>query len=327
MKRKDTALLVGGTLTGMGVVMNVLALGFIKENFTRRAPKIKPGKIESIDEMHIDYLRRKNSKWLKMQKKDSIVIRSHDGLKLKGEYFHNSETDREKDEPVDIVLFIHGYGGTGYKDMLIFTDYYRKKGYDMMLIDQRSHGKSEGSAITFGALEKEDISRWVNYLVKKFNGNCRIILHGWSMGAATAYLAAANGLPKQVKGIVYDCGYSVAETQFLHVAKQIAILPTAMLWYIIQFMKPWCKFLCGFSMSDSSPLLVSHKMHLPIFFVHGDKDSCVPVSMGKIMYEATYESAYRDLLIVPDADHTYSYIHGKSEYELGLDKLLNACMD
>jgi len=327
MKKRDTALLIGGTVTGMALVTNLLALGCIREHFVRRVKEEKPGKIESVDEMHIDYLRRKNLAWIKKQYAERMQIRSRDGLNLRAEYIHNSEAVREENEPVNIVLLSHGYGGSGYKDMLIFTDFYRKQGFDMLLVDQRSHGKSDGSAITFGALEKGDIVLWIRELIDKYNGNCRIILHGWSMGAATCYLAAAQGLPSQVKGIVFDCGYGVAEAQFFHVAKNTIALPKTLLWYILQFMKPLCRILCGFDMKDSSPLFVSRSMKLPIFFVHGDADSCVPAWMGRRLYDATDRATYRDMLVVPKADHTYSYIYDKAGYEEGILRLFENCLN
>lgn len=326
MKKFDTALLIGGTVTGMGIVMNLLALGCIRENFVRKTPKVKPGEIESVDEMHIDYLRRKRLAWVKEQHVEHMQIKSKDGLKLRGEYIYASECDRKEDEPVNIVLMSHGFRGSGYKDMLLFADYYRKQGYDMLLIDQRSHGKSEGSAITFGALEKGDIALWTRELIDKYDGNCRILLHGWSMGAAICYLAAANGLPPQVKGIVYDCGYSVAEAQFLHFAQKFMSFPKVLLWYVLQFMKPWCRILCGFDMKAASPLFVAHNMKLPIFFVHGGIDSIVPAWMGRRLYEATDRTSYRDMLVVPDAEHTYSYMYDKAGYEDGISKLIEKCM-
>lgn len=327
MKRKDNLLLIGGTLTGMSVVMNALAFLSIQNFLTRKQPKIPAGKIESVDEMHVDYLRRKNHAWLKDQTRDKIVIKSHDGLKLRGEYIHNSEANRKEGEPVKVVLLSHGYGGSGFKDMTIFTDFYRRQGYDILLFDQRSHGKSEGSAITMGALEQEDIARWVDYIIRKNKENCKILLHGWSMGAAAVYLAAANGLPSQVKGVVFDCGYDMVEAQFMHTAKKLVILPKTLCFYILQFMRPWTKFLCGFSMWEASPIYVSRYMKLPILFVHGKEDTVVPFKMGYRLYEASDKTPYRDFLAVKDADHTYSYIRQKGAYEAALLKLMDACMN
>lgn len=326
MKKKDTALLVGGTLTGMCVVLNVLALECIRKNFVRKSPKVYPGKIESVDEMHMDYLRRKNIAFIKNRRIENLEIKSRDGLVLFGQYIYSNSSQNEN-EPTNIVILSHGYGGNGYKDMVIFTEFYSKMGYDVLLIDQRAHGKSEGTAITFGAHESDDIILWARTMVEKHAGNCKMLIHGWSMGAAGAYLAAAKGLPTQVKGIVYDCGYSVAEAQFMHFAKRTIPLPNTLIWYVLQFMKPWCKILCDFNMKDSSPLFVSRSMRLPIFFVHGAEDSCVPMWMGRRLYEATDRTAYRDMLIVPETEHTYCYIHAKDAYEDGILKLIEKCMN
>ena len=326
MKKKDTALLIGGTVTGMALVVNGLAFACIREHFIRRAHRVKPGRIESVDEMHADYLRRKALGWIKEQNCRELKLETMDGLLLKAKYVHNSEAKRAEGEPVNIVLLSHGYGGADHKDMLVFTEFYREQGYDMLVIDQRAHGKSGGSAITFGALEKEDVSGWVGVLNDMWNGNCRILLHGWGMGAAASYLAAAAGLPTQVKGIVYDSGYAVAESEFLHFAVRNMHLPKTLMWYIIQFMKPWCRILCDFNMRAASPLFVSGRMRLPIFFVHGGADSTVPLWMGRRLYKATDRTPYRNMLVVPEAEHTYGYIYDHPKYEEGILKLMDACM-
>jgi len=328
MRKRDTFRLIGGTVTGMSIVLNVMAFTAIREKFYRHTPKAaKPGKIDSVDEMHIDYLRRKSLDWIASQEVEELTVRSQDGLTLTGKYIHNSEAKRSGSDPVKLVILSHNYMGTGYKDLLIFGDFYRKQGYDIMVIDQRAHGDSEGEIICFGAKEKEDMIRWVRLAIDKAGAGSHILLHGWSMGAAIAYLAAAQGLPPQVKGIVYDCGYSTAEAEIFYTAKKITHLPKVILWYVLQMMKPWCKLVCGFDMDDTAPLFVSRDMKLPILFVHGDADTSVPLWMGRRLYEATDKTPYRDMLIVKGAEHTCSYARDKKAYEAAVIKLMNNCME
>lgn len=327
MRKRDAAMLFGGTFTGMSVVLNCLAALAVKENFSRRNPKkIEPGKIDSVDEMHIDYLRRKAVEWINTQPRESLEIKSREGLTLRGRYIHNTEANREAGEPTKVVILSHGYGGTGFKDLLIFTDFYRKQGFDILVIDQRAHGKSDGKAITFGAKEHVDMIRWVRTVIDKAGDDCEILLHGWSMGAAICYLAAAEGLPPQVKGIVFDCGYSVAEAQFFFIGKRALHLPKALIWYVLQAMKPMLKLVLNFNIKDSAPLFVAKSMKLPIFFVHGTDDEVVPLWMGRKLYEATDRTSYRDMLVVRDANHTYSYVRDKSGYEAGILRLIKKCM-
>ena len=326
MRKRDVVGLLGGTATGMSVVLTGLAAVAIQENFTKRCPRAaKPGTIESVDEMHIDYLRRRALEWVKTQEKEDLEIKSKDGLTLRGQYIHNIDAGRAADEPKKVVLLSHGYGGTGIKDLMIFVDFYRKQGFDICVIDQRAHGLSDGAVITFGAKEQGDLIRWVRTIVGIAGDDCKILLHGWSMGAAICYLAAAEGLPPQVKGLVYDCGYSVAEAQFLHSAKKMTHLAKPLLWYIIQAMKPLLKLFINYDMKDSAPLFVAKDMKLPIFFVHGAADEIVPLWMGRKLYEATNRASYRDMLIVPEANHTYSYLHDRKGYEAGILKLLENC--
>ncbi|MCR4754873.1 MAG: alpha/beta hydrolase [Lachnospiraceae bacterium] len=327
MNKRDIGILLGGTVAGMSLTMVGAAYTVIKENFMRRKPYVpKPGQIESVDEMHADYLRRKGIAAIKAQKVEKVGIVSRDGLSLNGHYVHNTEAKRTPGEPVNVVLLSHGYGGSGYKDLSIFAEFYVKQGYDILVIDQRAHGNSEGRYITFGDHESDDVAGWVDKIIEIAGDNCRILLHGWSMGAATVYLAAAKGLPKQVKGLIYDCGYSTAEAQMFHIAKKSMGLPDPLLWYMLQFIKPVAFFFCGFSINSASPILASRNMTLPILFVHGAKDSVVPVKMGRRLYHATIRTDYRRMLIVPDADHTYSYVYDKTGYENAIKSLMKYCM-
>ncbi|MBR6389798.1 MAG: alpha/beta fold hydrolase [Lachnospiraceae bacterium] len=326
MKKKDVGMLIGGTAVGMSTVMAGAAVSLIRGYFTRRKPHEPiPGQIETVDDMHVDYLRRKSIGAIRAQETEELTIRSNDGLNLHGHYVHNTTAKRKKNEPVNVVILSHGYGGTGYKDLSIFADFYIKEGYDILIIDQRTHGRSDGTYITFGAREHEDVALWVDRVVQIAGDDCRILLHGWSMGAATVYLAAAHHPAPQVRGVVFDCGYAVSEAQLLHAAQGFTRLPKALLWYVLQFLKPLCSLICGFSINEAAPLFVAAHMRLPIFFVHGEADSVVPLWMGRKLYRATTRAPYRDMLTVPDAEHTHAYVVDKKGYEEGLLELMKQC--
>ena len=134
---------------------------------------------------------------------EDVSITSHDGLKLTGRYYHVSDG-----APLEIQC--HGYKGNPFVDFAGAWSIAKAAGRNVLLINQRCHGGSEGKTITFGILERRDVMGWIDYASNRF-GNVPILLSGVSMGAATVLMASALDLPPNVKGIVADCPYSSPE--------------------------------------------------------------------------------------------------------------------
>lgn len=54
-------------------------------------------------------------------------------------------------------------------------------GLNVLLVDQRSHGESEGRLITFGVKERRDVVTWIDYVLEHFGDDTEIFLSGLSM--------------------------------------------------------------------------------------------------------------------------------------------------
>ena len=310
-----------GILAFSEAVFTGAGLGAFMMNLRRR-PEWNDGiRILSQDDMRNDFYRRKHMIWINSQKQEIYEKESFDGLLLKATYVYNEAQTDSKERKV--VLFSHGYGGKGIGDMSTFADYYSARGYDMFFPDQRTHGESEGSFITFGANEHRDIQMWCEEIVKKWGPGCKIVLHGWSMGAATAYLSVCHGMPSQLKCLVFDCGYSSAYEEFMNVAKHAFPLPEPILHWVVMHAGIWTRLLAHFPISEASPLRYADQMNLPVLFVHGGADDFVPTWMCHKLYAATKDTPYKDQLIVLDAGHVMSYVYGREAYQDALDRLLN----
>ena len=74
-------------------------------------------------------------------------------------------------------------------------------GYNILAVDARAHGDSEGTKIGMGWPERMDIIKWIN-LILSWEPNARIVLHGVSMGAATVLMASGEDLPGNVKAVI-----------------------------------------------------------------------------------------------------------------------------
>lgn len=113
------------------------------------------------------------------------------------------------------VILCHGYHSGAEHDFgAQFPALYASGGCNLLLIDERAHGLSEGKCLTFGQLERYDIAQWVHWVREHSRVQRPIALYGVSMGAASVLLAAQ--LPElrgELACVVADCGYSSFELE------------------------------------------------------------------------------------------------------------------
>ena len=149
---------------------------------------------------------------------EEVYITAHDGKKLFARYYHT-----KNNAPVQIQF--HGYKSNAYLDFCGGHYLARKVEHNVLVVDQRSHGKSEGNTITFGVKERRDVLSWIEYVINHFGSDTPIILCGLSMGAATVLMSADLGLPENVKGIIADCPYSSPKEIIQKVGKDMHFPP------------------------------------------------------------------------------------------------------
>lgn len=206
---------------------------------------------------------------------EEVSILSADGLRLCGKLYH-----MKKDAP--LVIFFHGYHGSYAWDGYGFFKICKKNGFNILLIDERAHGKSEGNVITFGIQERYDCKLWAEYAVKRFGECTDIFLAGVSMGAASIMMSSELGLPENVNGIIADCGYSEPAAIIMATIRAMR-LPVKPLYQLI---KCSAQLFGRFDLESAAPLRAVSQSNIPILFIHGAQDSIVPVSMGEELYRA-----------------------------------------
>ncbi len=219
-----------------------------------------------------------------------VSIRSFDGLTLRGRYFEYS-----KDAPIELLM--HGYRGTSRRDLSGGVARCFALGHSALIVDHRASGESDGRVITFGAKESHDCERWVNFILRNIDPDAKIILTGISMGAATVLITSARELPKNVIGVLADCGYTSSREIIKKVLRDMK-LP--------QIFYPLIRLggiLFGhFDTNRASPIDAMKKCRLPVIFFHGDTDDFVPCEMSTANYEACISENKR-LVITTGAGH------------------------
>jgi len=254
-----------------------------------------PEQKEAIDKTNYESIA-----WLNTNAKEIDII-SKDGLRLKGYEIKNKSYS-------DIwVIAIHGYMGRG-ADMVQYVQKFIEYGYNILIIDLRAHGKSEGRYIGMGWLDHYDLEMWIEKIIAE-NENCKIILYGISMGGATVMMTTGEKLPENIKVCIEDCGYTTVWEEFTRHIKRIFHMPTFPLMYTASLM---AKINAGYGFKEASSIKQVKKSIIPTLFIHGDKDKFVPFEMVHKVYEKA--KCPKEKLVIEDAAHAECSIINPEKY-------------
>lgn len=238
---------------------------------------------------------------IRAMKCKELHICSFDGLHLYGRYF-----EYEKGAPIEIMF--HGYRGSAERDLAGGVRRAFAVGHSVILVDQRTSGKSEGKVISFGINESRDCLAWVQKTIEEFGSDVKIILTGISMGAATVLIAAGQPLPENVVGVLSDCGYTSAKEIIQKTIRDMK-LPPRLLYPLVR----WSAKLFGrFDPDEFSPIEAVKNIKVPTIFFHGDADDYVPAEMSQRNYDAC--GSKKEIHYIKGAAHGLSYPVAPEEY-------------
>ena len=233
---------------------------------------------------------------------ERMEVKSVDGLNLVGRLYAAENADKT-------VICIHGYCGTGIRDMSAIAPFFIKNGFNVLLVDNRAHGESEGNVIGYGVLDSLDIAVWINAL-KTARPVKSTFLYGISMGAATAMMTAQYVRREEVAGIIADCGYTSIYEQMRFMLRTLTLVPPAL---IVPAIRSRAKKFAGYDIKTTDTREILAKTDIPVLFVHGSEDKFVPPAMTEQNARAC--ASAHDVLIVKDAKHAESYFLGREAYE------------
>lgn len=263
----------------------------------RRRPKRqkKPAPPANEAERRFQDMVAEGRAWVEGHPGERVSVTSFDGLRLQGLYF-------PADRPRACVLLFHGYRSTGLRDFGLLIPYYHDSGFSVLAVDQRACGESEGTYITFGVKERQDVLAWARYMDGRLGGQVPLVLEGLSLGAATVMMAADLPLPASVRGIIADCGFTSPWDIIAHCARLWYRLPA---FPLVHLLSAYTRLRAGFGYRDCSTLDTLARSSLPVLFIHGGEDRFVPTYMTEQNYEAA--AGWKRKRVVPGAGHAMSY--------------------
>ena len=241
---------------------------------------------------------------------EPVTITSSDGLMLYGRYYHFRD-----DAP--LMILMHGYRSHPFRDCSGGHALCRRLGINALVVDQRSHGNSEGHTITFGIQERHDCRRWIDFACRRF-GDLPIILSGLSMGAATVLMTANLNLPENVVCIMADCPYSSPAAIIEKVCRDLH--------YPAAFCRPFlylgARLFGNFNLRECTASDAVRKAEIPILLFHGEADHYVPCDMSREI--AANCASPLTFHAFPDAGHGLCYMTDPLRYEQSVYEFLHS---
>ena len=296
-------ILLALTLIAVAVTLGIAYYCFRVGYYAPRKP-LAEGEFDlpegEIYEKHYDAMKR----WIleaRAMPRETFTITAFDGLRLSANFY-------EYAPGAPIELMFHGYRGSAERDLSCGIPRCFRLGRSAFIVDQRCSGDSEGNVITFGINEHKDCLAWVDFLVQHFGPDVKIILTGLSMGASTVMMAGGKELPKNVIGILADCGYHSQKEIICKTIREMGLPPKLM----YPFTKLGARIFGHFDLEETSPVEALKNCKIPVLFFHGDADEMVPCEMSRLCYEAC--ASRKQLVIIPGAGHGLAYPEGKEAY-------------
>ena len=245
--------------------------------------------------------------WNKYKFED-VSVMSFDGLKLFGKYLNKGKNK--------IAVLVHGYGGN-YRDMAKYAQIFLDMGFDVLAIDNRAHGKSEGDFVGMSWLDKIDLKYWCDFLSEQ-NMCYKILLFGQSMGASAVCNYVGEKDCKNVVGVIEDCGFDNVYKQIYYLFNRIKI-KLKIFFKIFEF---YANRKNDYKLMQVDCIKQLKKSNVPVLIIHGEKDEFVPTEMAYNLYNSLDEKR-RDLYIAQDAGHTKSFEVNERKYKNVIYNFLN----
>lgn len=251
-----------------------------------------------------------------------VAFRAFDGHALQGMLLHGDPQRARR----GMIVFAHEYGSNAYS----CSRYCRpllEAGYDVFTFDFRGHGQSggeEGYKPRQWASDREladmlGAIAFVEDYLERHDYPREIGLFGISRGGAAAILASVD--VGSVKAILTDGAFSSDSTLEYLMQRWVSIFAKVRLIYenhppvFWRFLR-WLTFReCRRRFNCRYPSVrkaIGRIPATPIFFVHGERDSYIPVAQSQMLYDLAGEKKY--LWIVPRAKHNQCVIQAPQEY-------------
>lgn len=194
------------------------------------------------------------------------------------------------------LIMLHGVGSCKEVYLSSVAEL-AKTGYNVLLWDQRAHGKSGGKYLTYGYYEKYDVSKAIDWLEAKAPG-LPTGIYGNSMGGAVALQSLAND--SRLRFGLIESTFTDLPAVANAYGRRMSGLPLPV--WLSDYVLTRAGEIANFDPFTVRPIDEVARITQPILHIHGDADANINVAHAHALF-AALASEDKQLYIVAGGDH------------------------
>jgi uncharacterized protein len=237
-------------------------------------------------------------------RREDLNVRTRDGILLHGWKVHAAQPSG------DWVLLFHGVADNRI-GILEHSLVLLAAGYDVVMMDARAHGESEGAMATYGWIERHDTQDTVDALEESEHPRHLLAL-GESMGAGIALQSAAE--EPRIEAVVAEAPFAT-----LHEASYDYAGLRRFPWLGKTLFAPgtWtmiyrAEHIANLPVAEVSPMKAVAARAFPVFLICDGGDVALPCRHTKMIFDAAI--GRKEMWLVPDAYHTAALGYQPAEF-------------
>jgi uncharacterized protein len=220
---------------------------------------------------------------------ENVTLVTEDAIEIAGWFFP------KEGEPSDIaVIVLHGYPTD--KGDLLARSKFMLKDYNLLLIDFRYFGQSEGGYTTIGAHEVRDLMAAIDFLKER---NMRKIgIYGFSMGGAVALM----GIPEadgKIDAVLAEASYGNLTMMTREMYRYLGPLERPLTWTTTLV----ARTLLGIDPEGVSPAESVRRSDIPILLVHSREDKVISFENALFIQDALIDNTKAEYLFFDRGNH------------------------
>lgn len=217
---------------------------------------------------------------------EAVEFKTADKVLIKGWFIAN------KNPQAKTIILLHGYPAD--KTNILPSRIFLHTKYNLLFIDFRSLGESEGSYSSLGKNEVLDLRAALNYLHQR--GIHEVGIWGFSMGGAVALLSVHDA--PEIKAIIAEAPFARLDWM----AYDYYAIPglNYVMGHLLSF---WAYYFLKIDIKTVQPVHSIAKLKIPLLLIYSKNDQVIKYKHALLMQKAGRHNPYVELMIIDNKSH------------------------